>query len=214
MEAQRHPGNPELERRLDELRRQRGDLVSITEVDEVVESLLATMRGDLTAWHLRLYKELEDLTRYIERARSDIADLHPVEIQREHLPAATDQLDAIVKATEEATSTILDSAERIETEVGASGNPAIRQAVTRIFEACSFQDLTGQRIGKVVNTLKYIEERLDQLGQAFGDEIKKSKRPQAKKNEAPSEREMLQGPQLEDAGISQAAIDALFASLD
>ena len=36
--------------------------------------------------------------------------------------------------------------------------------VTRIYEACSFQDITGQRIGKVVTALKAIEGRVQQVG--------------------------------------------------
>ena len=45
---------------------------------------------------------------------------------------------------------------------------SINDACMRIFEACSFQDITGQRITKVVSTLTYIEERLHGLQDAWG----------------------------------------------
>ncbi len=48
---------------------------------------------------------------------------------------------------------------------------SINDACMRIFEACSFQDITGQRITKVVSTLTYIEERLHGLQDAWGPGI-------------------------------------------
>ena len=44
----------------------------------------------------------------------------------------------------------------------------LQDAVTRIYEACSFQDITGQRITKVVTTLKVIEEKVAHIISTFG----------------------------------------------
>jgi chemotaxis protein CheZ len=82
------------------------------------------------------------------------------------IPFATDELDAIVDHTAHATNAILESCEMLD-EVAAtvSGEAAakLQEAVTRIYEACSFQDITGQRITKVVGTLKVIEEKVAQI---------------------------------------------------
>src|SRR6202012_3244408 len=92
------------------------------------------------------------------------------------LPTATDELDAIVGATEEATNGILQAVEVIE-GLTAEMDPAVAEkitdAVTQVYESCNFQDITGQRITKVVKALMHIETKVDALVAAFGDEIQK-----------------------------------------
>ena len=39
----------------------------------------------------------------------------------------------------------------------------IHETIMRIYEACNFQDLTGQRINKVVRALSFIEERVESM---------------------------------------------------
>ncbi len=207
-----------LERRIEALKAERGDQVSIAEVGEVVASIMATVQGDITPIHLRVYTELDDLATYIDNARAEISALCPDDIRQSHLPAATDQLDAIVQHTEEATDTILDAVEKIETEAGKFDSPLIIEQVTRIFEACGFQDITGQRISKIVATLKFIEQRLDRFVGVFGDEIRRGQQHMTQSAEEGSNREsdspLLQGPQLSTDSNKQEDIDALLASLD
>lgn len=206
-----------LERRIDALRAERGDQVSIGEVGEVVASIMSTMQGDFTPVHLRVYKELDDLAKYIHNAKAEIAALCPDDIRESHLPAAADQLDAIVEHTEVATDTILDAVEKIAAEAGKLKSTVIADEVTRIFEACGFQDITGQRISKVVATFKFIEERLDQFARVFGDEIKQSRGDAARPaivSEVANDGQRLEGPQLPNAANRQEDIDALLASMD
>ena len=105
-------------------------------------------------------EELARLLQRIEGVRRDIAALRPADVQRVHLPAATDELDAIIVATEGATQTILDAAEKISAAVPASGDVGskVNEQVMRIFEACTFQDITGQRVTKVIRTMKEVEQ--------------------------------------------------------
>lgn len=167
-----------------------------------------------------LFDELEDLALYIRTAKQEIARLRPDEVKEEYLPAATDELDAIVAATAEATNTIMDAVEIVENVMGdVADDPSERLmgATTRIYEACSFQDITGQRIGKVVTTLKHIEEKIDALVDAFGDEISliKKNMPQEKSiDKGVTDQDLLEGPQLGDAAKSQSEIDDLLASFD
>ena len=42
--------------------------------------------------------------------------------------------------------------------------------MVKVFESCNFQDLTGQRITKVVNTMKYIEERVNRVIEIWGQD--------------------------------------------
>src|SRR3546814_20748535 len=101
----------------------------------------------MTSVCLKVYAEIETLARYINVARSEIAELRPDDINSEHLPAATDELTAIVGSTEQATHTIFEAVEGIEalneqmdTEVGAQ----VSAAVTSIFAARSEE----RRVGK------------------------------------------------------------------
>ena len=87
--------------------------------------------------------------------------------------------------------------------------------VARIFEACSFQDITGQRINKVVKTLKYIETKIDALLMAFDGGVggEPAAAPAGGQTVAPQD-EFISGPQLPDNANNQAEIDAILASLD
>jgi chemotaxis protein CheZ len=196
--------------------------VDRAEIEAVVQSVVATLRGDMTATELSLFAELEGLSRFIRHAKQEIAALRPDEIQDKHLPSATDELDAIVGSTAEATHTILDSVEKIEKACAALTGEAkddIGNAVTAIYEACNFQDITGQRISKVVRTLKQIEAKVAGLVAAFGDEIDRVAAANpglvestGAKEPSDADKALLNGPQLPGAGNTQADIDALFGS--
>ena len=187
------------------------------EIATIVEGVLTSLQGDLSAADVRLYHELEQLSQLIQSAKSEIAAIRPEDIKAQHIPTATDELDAIVGATEVATGTILDCMEKIEgltgkmdPEVGAE----VGNAVTQVYEACNFQDITGQRITKVVRALKDIEGKIDALVKAFGSgDANGAAAPAAaaEKPVADDDSHLLNGPQLPTNAISQADIDALLA---
>ncbi|WP_422367585.1 protein phosphatase CheZ [Pelagibius sp.] len=192
------------------------------EIVAIVESIVDSIEGDMSADGLKVYADIEALALYINTARAEIADLRPDDINDEHLPAATDELTAIVGATEQATNTIFEAVETIEALTEKMPDEVadqISQAVTSIFEACGFQDITGQRITKVVTALQKVEEKVEALLNAFGDDIKRSDRPKKepeKRTTTPSgaparpDEDLLNGPQMPDEAISQDDIDALF----
>jgi len=83
---------------------------------------------------------------------------------------------------------------------------------TQIMLACGFQDLTGQRINKVVSTLAFVEERVHNMISIWGEDAF-SDLPVSDKDdteEKPEDSELLNGPQLQGEGISQDDIDKLF----
>jgi len=205
---------------LQELQKVEGS-ISPDDLVGIVESVIDSMEGDLSAVGLKVYADIEALAKYINTARAEIAELRPDDINSEHLPAATDELTAIVGSTEQATHQIFEAVEGIET-LTEKMDPAVAEqvsaAVTSIFEACGFQDITGQRITKVVTALQQIESKVDALLHAFGDDIKKDDASQGpkKKSTTPSgkparpDEDLLNGPQLPENAISQDDIDALF----
>ncbi|WP_425450097.1 protein phosphatase CheZ [Virgifigura deserti] len=210
----------DLAKRLESLQKRKGNSVEMAAIVEVVESVMASMEGDLSTVNLKLYAELESLARYIADAKEEIAALRPDDIRDEHLPTATDELEAIVGATEQATNAILEAVETIE---GATGSMTpevaapVTDAVTRVYEACNFQDITGQRITKIVKALQHIETKVDALLSAFGEELEEQRKARqvAKAAEKPSkDGNLLNGPQLPDEATKQEDIDALLASFD
>jgi chemotaxis protein CheZ len=156
-----------------------------------------------------LCQEIEDLARLIKNAKREIASIHPDEIRRKHLPTATDELDAIVAATAEATGAILDAAERLsELAIEGDAGAQVADQVTRIYEACTFQDITGQRITKVVKTLQEIETKVTGIVRVFGGTALAQAPLREKKLKG--EAALLNGPQLPSGAASQSDIDALF----
>ncbi len=211
--------------RLDQARVQAATPLSREEVGEIVRQILASMGGDVSASDLKLYDELEELARYIHHARSEIAAIRPEEIRESHIPTATDELDAVVGATEAATNTIMDVCDLIGglvPKLDAEHGALLTDAVTRVFEACNFQDVTGQRITKVVRTLKTIEAKVEALIVAFGEHAGERSVPIQVPvvPAAPAlggfdpDAALLHGPALPGQSIDQDEIDRLLASFD
>jgi chemotaxis protein CheZ len=195
------------------------------EILEVVQTIIDSMNRDVPSIDVAVRDDLEDLACFIQDTKNEIMNLNPEEISDEHLPSASVELDAIVNATEKATNTIMEAAEQIETvggEIGGEVAEKILDATTQIYEACGFQDITGQRISKIVSAMREIENKIDDLIGVFGDgdEDAREERRRAreklreeKRQEAIAEGELLEGPQLPEAAVSQDDIDSLFDSL-
>lgn len=220
-------------RLLEELRRRYGDTVQVEEVAKVIGSLLSSGTSNLAGVSRKIYAELEALNRYIQAAKAEIVALRPDEVKDEYLPTAANELDAIVQATADATNEIMDATETIERvceTLEGESQDSLMDATTRIYEACGFQDITGQRITKVVKALKEIEVKVDALVVAFGGELAKVKeevKPEEPAKgkaedgakgkaakEIPADADLLHGPQQPGEAISQDEIDRLLAGFD
>jgi chemotaxis protein CheZ len=186
-------------------------------IEAAVRAVLGSMAGDMTVTEVALLGELEALGREVARAKSEIAALRVDDINASHIPTATDELDAVVSHTATATNEILDCCETLEglqARLSGADAEALSGAVTRIYEACSFQDITGQRIGKVVSALKSIEKRVAAVTASFGRsgaELIEDGPADGPKTEGEA---LANGPQLPAAASSQAEIDRLLASFD
>ena len=154
----------------------------------------------------------------IETARREIAALRPQDSGSNKINSATNELDAIVTSTERASFEIINAAEKLMEltgelrEQGADGKllASMDNEVTKIFTACSFQDLTGQRTTKVVNALRYIEQRINTMIDIWGLEgVRATMEPDHMRDRRP-DAHLLSGPQLN--GISQDEVDSMFAS--
>ena len=167
----------------------------------------------LSAAEAALLAEIEDLAATVASTRAEIVAMGADDITASHIPSATDELDAIVTHTAAATDNILESCEQLEAMMGRLGREdaqTLQVAVTRIYEACSFQDITGQRITKIVAALQAIERKVAHIVAVFSPGTRAAR---ASREPAGPE-QLLNGPQLPEAAMGQSAIDALLASFD
>lgn len=172
----------------------------------------------------KLKVELDAIYEAIAQTKKEIATLHHTTgAEGEDMTRVTNELDAVVDGTEGATEHILTAAEFIDETANTlsarlDGQEAdlandIQERVVKIFEACNFQDLTGQRISKVVGTLRFIEDRIAQMMDIWGG-IESFKEFEIEQQEAAEgDDALLNGPSLDtDMDVaSQDDIDALFA---
>ena len=162
-----------------------------------------------------IYRELVTLKEVIDSLRVQLGTIQTGDIRHTDIPKATDELDAIVATTEQATNTILESCEKIQTLVSGESSGAIEAEIMRIFEACSFQDITGQRVTKVIKALKDIDLKVYQLLSILEGrlaELPGGASGNANDVSLDDEKSLMHGPQLPGQGISQEEIDKLLDS--
>ncbi|MBO6503803.1 MAG: protein phosphatase CheZ [Kordiimonadaceae bacterium] len=207
-----------IEERTEALRKERGDNVSVDDIGSVVLSLVEGTAPDNEVD--KIASELRDLLDFIGAAKAELVGMQPKSLSRRDIPDAGEQLDAIVEATEDAASTIMDAADsmmEIAAEVEAPQAEKLEAVSTELFQASSFQDLTGQRITKVTKTLGHLEERLSALAEAIGDDFVAPANDEIETDDegvAVNDTDLLHGPQLEGEGNSQDEIDAILAAFD
>lgn len=189
------------------------------EVVKIINSVISKVEHVEEISREAIFKELQDLQGIIEESRREIGIARPADINEKDIPIATDELDAVVEATATATGTIMDACDAISEQamaVGGAQGDALMAQVTKIYEACSFQDITGQRITKVVKTLKSIEEKVGKLVSVLGKKMPgmftggDDDSDEGRTGDAA----LLNGPQLPDQAISQEEIDKLLSGFD
>ncbi|MBW7962817.1 protein phosphatase CheZ [Bradyrhizobium sp. BR 10261] len=197
------------------------DTVVAHEVAET-RALLETYRAQIEQCE-KLKVELDLIHDAIDRTKREIATLHGKSFDGGEMAKVNGELGAVVGGTEQATQQILEAAESIDQAASAMSKvdsidqqkrlaDDIQERVISIFEACNFQDLTGQRISKVMSTMKFIEQHINAMMEIWGgvDAIK-AHVPAPVDNRSEDEK-LLNGPKLAgDVGhASQDDIDALF----
>ncbi len=170
----------------------------------------------------KLRLEILNLFQYVQRLRQEIAGISKRDDDQTAFEGMSEQLDAIVSATEKATNTILQSAEAMgeaaEELRGANDADArdklcdkIADETMEIMQACAFQDITGQRVTKIVSSLRFVEERVGVMADIWGRSEIEELAATMPKEEKTGDEALLHGPQLPDEAISQDEIDKLFA---
>ncbi len=172
-----------------------------------------------TGQSVNLLSEIEKMAAYIVNAKKEIAAMVPdKDGEDKQINVASLELNEVIKATEDATNQIMDAAEAIQTIAdNLAASDAKERLVARaddLIQACTFQDITGQRIRKVLRMHEHIEARVGNLVKIFGGALpegytlKNIPSASSRPDEA-----LMNGPQLGKDAPSQDDIDKLFASL-
>ena len=172
-----------------------------------------------------LKSELHKLYETIKHTKQEIAALHCSGFEGGQMAQVNNELGAVVGSAENATQRILTAAEAIDEHANTLAadllsdhqmnlTQDIQERVVRIFEACVFHDLTGQRIAKVTAALKVIEEHVARMvdiwggPEAFGEFISVAA---SKRASTPN---LINGPRLdaETDHVTQGEIDGIFTT--
>lgn len=186
------------------------------------QQLLGSYRAQIEQCE-KLKVELDLIHDAINRTKQEIAVLHGKSFSGDEMAKVTGELGAVVGGTEEATQQILEAAEAIDQAASALGkamspdqqaqlSEEIQDRVVGIFEACNFQDLTGQRISKVMTTMKFIEHHINVMMEIWGGVDAIKQHAPAIVDTRVGDAKLLNGPKgMDDEGhVSQDDIDALF----
>jgi len=202
-------------------RNRHADTTAVLDAIGRLEGAMGSARpsGDLD----RVRLDIREMAHAIARTKAEIAAIKPegATTQAGHFEDASVELDAIVQATETATGDILSAAETIQEiawtlrEMGAENEVCdlIDTKTTDIYTACSFQDITGQRTRKVINVLRFLEERIDTMMAIWGEPLVAPAPAPPLMSDAPKpsseEASLLNGPAKPGEGLVQSDVDMM-----
>lgn len=202
--------------------RHREIMAALDDLRRCSDRSLVQLAETETAESNRLKSELRDIHQAILRTKQDIAAIHDGCLRDRPVLHVADELAAIVGSTESATQAILQAAEEIDRaasdlaaspggERQAEAVKDIQDGIVAIFETCNFQDLTGQRVTKVIDTFRFIEERVAQMMEICGG-LEHVGAGTARELNGSSGAPAMSGPAPEGAPgvVSQNDIDAMF----
>lgn len=188
---------------------------------EISAETIETFRREI-AEAAKLKSEMDLIRDAIQHTKQEIATLHGTSFETAQMARVSGELDAVVAGTEAATESILAAAEfiddhamqlaaHVKTDQDKALASEIQEKVVSIFEACNFQDLTGQRITKVVATLNFVESHIDRMIEIWGG-IEQFKDITPGSIGPTGDKALLNGPALptDEGRASQDDIDALF----
>lgn len=189
-------------------------------VAELVQAILGALQPNARSRETAVSLDARDLDRVIARANEELANPRGGGAPAFEFGFAAGQLDATLTHTATATDQILDVCEMLDQlahDLGAlrgrrtrQASAQLRDATRRIYEACGFQDITGQRITKVVHAINGIETGIARIVSALGPTETGSGRSRTRLDAGSR---LLDGPQAATSAMAQVEIDRLMASL-
>jgi chemotaxis protein CheZ len=200
------------------------DLTDLANVDEeriplkdviaLAEKVTTALKPLVRSLDRSMHQELREILLAIESLRTELSRVDANDIFAKRIPEMGRELGAIVKATEVATDTIMNVAEQVlsaDKSDPEKYHAEVEQHMMAIFEACSFQDLTGQRVTKIIHTMEVIEDRIEVLCKMIeNNNIAPISTGEPSAQEKRNREKLVSGPAHEGEGVSQSDIDAMF----
>ena len=189
-------------------------------VAELVQAILEALQPNARVRDAAVPLDAGNLDRVIARANEKLANPRVGGVPAFEFGFAAGQLDATLTHTAAATDQILDVCEMLDQlarDLGAlrgrrtrQASEQLRDATRRIYEACGFQDITGQRITKVVDAINGIETGIARIVSALGPTETGSRKSRTRLDVGSR---LLDGPQAATSAMAQVEIDRLMANL-
>lgn len=197
---------------LTEISNKNGGKIFLEEAEDLVKNLTDNIKLYTSSENKdELYKEVLKIKEKLKQASVDMESLVPNKIAEEDIPIVTAELSEVTKAAENATNIIIDAAENIMAITSKIKEMEIVDTInthaTKILEACNFQDISGQRVSKVLKIFDDIDRLTNNLIHSF--DIKDD--PEVRKAK---EKSLVNGPQLTKDKPSQEEIDDIFNQVD
>jgi len=185
-----------------------GQPIELGNAHTYLNRVIAELQALRTEKKHPLLNVLQYLSDHIRQTRQELGTLRTKD-GNPLLGSTADELEEVVAETAKAANEIMGAAETIEAlmpRVDKDVAAELLNAVTRIYEASAFQDITGQRITKIIRAVQDIEEKIGTLAQACGD-------GELDGGDPVGDAALLNGPQLGTKAATQDDIDALFDSV-
>ena len=173
-----------------------------------------------------IYREINEFKQAI------LSDDARVDESRELLSDASDQLEGIVATTEEATNRIMDAVEACQQRSNRAARllasfpasekrgqlqellGAMNQDYMEIITACSFQDITGQKVKRVIDLIRVLEEQVITLLVRVTTKLRaKESGADERETEAQARAALKKLRPKGERGFNQEEVDALLAEL-
>ena len=194
--------------RLSEVKMTNDGKIDLNQIDIIIKGFMDSIKGYINNQNdISIYNEIAKIADQIQKVKSEVVNLNPGSIG-----VTFSELHEVTKSTEDSTNIILDAAEIIQNVAlkmtDKESAIIIIEKVTAIFEACNFQDVTGQRINKSLKLLEDVDTTITGLIKSFSSRPSINTAKLKATTSAPLDSELTNGPQIN--APSQSQIDDLF----
>ncbi|MCH2038625.1 MAG: hypothetical protein MK137_08560 [Rickettsiales bacterium] len=195
--------------RFEEIRKRGEGQVKLQDVEDIVQGLLDTIERESKINN----DMIESLSSIADEIRSMKTDIMRGYGDNEDIQVLSARLNTVTESTEKAANDIMDSAEAIQSMLPQLNNDYLAEQMmsncTKIFEACDFQDLTGQHLTRVMKSVNTIKNIVDKVVEALGIEIEIPEEKFDRMSLDADSKELMNGRGIGNAP-SQEDIDNLF----
>ncbi len=195
--------------KLKELQNKNGGILDVNHIDTIIEEFLGIIKPFTTEdYQKEIYYQIEMILVQFLALKRELSSISTDILEDNFVPNITMDLRSVVIQTERSVTGILDIADEITHFCQKVENSEVREELiiksTRILELCNFQDLTGQRIQKIIHHLGEAEPIIYKILHILHPEVVLS---------VEKTHTLVNGPQNEENAPSQSDIDALFNNL-